>query len=377
MPELSTSTALSGAGTYTSDWFDLSEHEGVMFSAFADVAGTLYAQFSATGTEEAGDSTPSSLTYNVAAGTNEVHRLAKTRTWFRIRYVNGSSAQSSFHIQCFVGLAPLLTSPHSGNVQQDADSIVVRSLPSDIELSSGKFAGHSIVNKFGLNNSVGTALTDIWFTGGVLTQATTAESLELFSSDANDTSAGSGAQKVTVYGLDANWAAQSVEVTMNGTATVAVTGTWRRVNRLRVTQRGTYVTKNAGTITCRVASGGATRLTIPIDATFGGYGSSLVSHYTIPASKTGYLKSMTIDVESAKPVNIYGLFRTNADDTSSPIVGEFYAPLIFRGIAGYEVRVFDNPIKLTEKTDIWFQAYATGATTGFVSVTYQIILVDN
>ena len=126
--ELGTKTLLSGAETWTSSWYDVSLYGEIVFAARADVAGTLYAQFSAFGTEAAADSVPSQLTFDVAAATNEVHRLARTRRFFRLRYVNGASAQASFHIQTFLGSTGPLTSPLNTTITSDADSFITRSV---------------------------------------------------------------------------------------------------------------------------------------------------------------------------------------------------------------------------------------------------------
>ena len=374
---LETATPLAGSGTWTSDWVDVSLYGEIVFACLSSASGTLYAQFSATGSESAGGTPPSTITYSIAAGVNDVHRLVRTRRFFRLRYVNGSTPQTSFHIQTFAGSAGILTSSLSGSVQQDHDAVITRSIPSNIEISAGRFTGHRVEDKFGYYASVGTALTDIWNTGGVRGWGTSAESLEVLSSSTNDTAAGNGARQVTIYGLDANWEEQETVVTLNGTSAVSVATTFIRTHRALVTQRGSYSSANDGTITIRIASGGATRLQIPVDGTAGGLGRSQSSHYTIPAGKTGHAVQFIFDVESTKAVNIIPRIRTNSDDVSAPYAGILDAPVIFSGITSLQPISLPYPYVLPEKTDLWFQAYAIGATTGFVSVAYQVVLVNN
>jgi hypothetical protein len=365
-------TPLSGSATYTSDWYDVRIYPSVMMAVLADQDCTAIFDFSPDGS-----TVESSLSYNVFANLNEVHRLSVTRPYARLRVVNGSSAMSSFSSTFMAGAMPSLEAPRSLSVAQDADALIVRNLPAPLDIALGKYSGWDKVDKFGDYASVGTSLTDIWSTGGVLTYPTSAESLEILSSSANDTSAGSGARIVEVQGLDANWDLQTENVTMNGTSAVSLSNTFIRVFRIRVVSRGTYNAGNAGTITLRVSGGGATRGTIQFNATFGGLGTSQMSHYTVPNGKQALLTRLRATVEAAKPVNVYGLIRTNADDVSAPFLGNRFPPIILRSIQGNIIEEIDYPFLLPGKTDIKAQAFATSATTGFVSVSYQLLLIDD
>jgi hypothetical protein len=126
----------------------------------------------------------------------------------------------------------------------------------------------SAVNKFGYNNDVDTtASEDIWSVGGLYPYATftTAKSLEILSSSAED-GAGTltGTSEITINGLDDNLNNQTEIIEPNGTGVVAVPGTWKAVNRAFINDGATGSAKtNVGTITIRVASGGATVSEIP------------------------------------------------------------------------------------------------------------------
>ncbi len=246
-------------------------------------------------------------------------------------------------------------------------------------LAEGEIAGHSLVNKFGYNGAVTSTLQPV-ATAATYQTPTTAQSLEIVSSDANDTAAGSGAQKVIVEGLDASWNVQTQEVTLNGTTAVAITGTWLRVYRAYVSESGTYATEaagsHAGTLTIRLTGAGATWAQIALGV--GGFplGQTDIGAYTIPAGYTGYMLAKTMNVESDKSPNVVWFRRENADDVTAP----YPAMRLFERHAGVvgqaSIRMPSPHVTLPEKTDIGVLAHvATG--TAAISVEFQILLVAN
>lgn len=86
----------------------------------------------------------------------------------------------------------------------------------------------------------------------VTTQATGGASLEVLSSDVGDTT-----QSVTVYGLDASNAPQTQTVTLNGTSTVAIPGTWN------LETAAVLDAAAAGTVTIRNVAGAVVVFDIP------------------------------------------------------------------------------------------------------------------
>lgn len=236
-----------------------------------------------------------------------------------------------------------------------------------------------VVNKYGSFNGVdNAAVDDIWSPGGAYVWQTAAESLYAVSSSTNDASGGSGAQKITVYGLDADWNLQEETVTMNGTTNVNLTKTFLRVFRARVVQRGTYTGANAGNITIARQSDDTTRAYIRYDSSFGGVGSTEMSHYTVPAGFTAHMTYYEFNIEASKPVDVYATFRTNPSDTfSGNIPGIYATPVTERSVSGELVIYPSRPFQFPEKSDLWVKAKATGATSGLVEVRYQLLLTKN
>lgn len=244
-----------------------------------------------------------------------------------------------------------------------------------LEVEQGNVSGWSHIRKFGKIFGLTTTLTPITGTGLYQTP-TTAQSLEIVSSSANDTSAGSGARTVYVQGLDANFALQSVTATMNGTTPVALSGTWFRVFRIYVVTSGTYgsvsASSHAGTITVRNSGAGVSWGQLALDNSFA-IGQSMIGAYTVPSGYTAYVYPYYMSVESSKIVSAYFFKRENADDVTvpySPIRSEISVELT----GGLNFLDSDMPIGIySAKTDIVWMA-KTAASTANVSVSFDIYL---
>ena len=259
------------------------------------------------------------------------------------------------------------------------------SIPADfyLEVSKGSVPKHSIVNKFGRNGAVGTSLAFISISGQYQSPIA-ATSLEILSGSTNDTSAGTGARKVKVVGLNASWNEITVEVTMNGTTAVALGTQFIRVYRMYVSESGSYATISApshlGKITLRTSGAGATWCvidTIEGTATGFGIGQTQVAGYTIPNGYTGYLLSKTVTVESAKPASIYFFKRENADDVTTPYTCVMRLFEQNDGIAHPFNVNLKAPLQVfPAKTDVGFFA-KVGTGTASVSTEFQLLLVQN
>jgi hypothetical protein len=245
-----------------------------------------------------------------------------------------------------------------------------------LELVEGNIDGMRVIHKFGTNPTVGTTSEDVWMPGGALTWLTVAATIEAISDDANDTAAGTGAQILTIEGLDASFNEISETITMNGlAATTATSNSYIRVNQVYVTQVGTYHGTNLGTITIRVSGAGATQAEIGLENGLG-TGQTFKTHYTVPAGFTGYLGHFAIYTDTSKILNIQLRQYENADDIAAPFTGASRTQLNLNNVAGGYNFVDDVPLTFPEKTDIWFQGY-TGTGTSSVNIDYEIILVAN
>ena len=259
------------------------------------------------------------------------------------------------------------------------------SIPADfyLEVVKGNVAGHSIINKFGRNGVVGTTLSHISITGQYQTPQT-AQSLEILSSNANDTAAGSGGRKVLVEGLDSNFDIQTEIVTLNGLTPVALTNQFMRVYRMYMYESGSYVTistpSHLGQITLRGVGAGANWVridTVEGTATGFGIGQSQIGSYTIPRGYTAYLLSKTFSVEAAKPTSIYFFKREQSNDVVAPYSGIMRLFEENDGIQDAFHIVGRAPIQtIPEMSEVGFFA-KVGTGTASVSVEFQLLLIAN
>ena len=237
-----------------------------------------------------------------------------------------------------------------------------------LAVSKGDFTGYTKVSKFGRNPNVKSAdYETIWDGSNFYPWPTAAETLNVTSSDTNDTSAGTGARTVEIEGLDTNWAVQTETVSMNGTANVTTTSSFLRVYRARVVTAGS-TGANAGTITMTNTTSSNVIGQISVDNS--GFGQSLMACYTIPAGKTGYI--ISLNASSSKD-NEHTFRLLARDNTVTDAAWNTKELMNARG--GFNEFKKYGINKYTEKTDLDFQAIASAASAA--SGGFELILIDN
>jgi len=229
-----------------------------------------------------------------------------------------------------------------------------------LAIARGLSEGHSHINKFGYNTSVGSSyevVSDL----GTNNLPSTAAVVSVVSGDAADDDGSTGAEKVEIQGLDANYAFQTEVVTMNGTTAVTTTNTFIRVFRMRVTQAGSGGI-NAGAITASISSSDVARIAA-------GNGQTLMAVYTVPAGKTAYLVKFQGSISKNQEGNFQLRSKPSGSDVSWNVKGLWGT---FASSITYDYAV---PLSFTEKTDIQVRSKA-GATSEMGAI-FDIILVDN
>ncbi len=226
-------------------------------------------------------------------------------------------------------------------------------------LAEGDIPNHTPYAKLGYNDDVGATEEDIWTQGGVYPWMASASALEVVSSSANDTLAGTGVQKVRVGYLDGDYSSQSEVISLNGTTPVPLTDTTiLRVNSLRVTQVGTGGVA-AGLITCRLVGGAAT----VYRSIVAGYTRGRGLTYTVPLGKTLYITSIAVSsgyTVAGKVVRWTG--RAQVDDTAPTVKVNFFLPwfeIITQDSAFY--RQFEMPVVIPATADLKVSAVSAGA----------------
>lgn len=377
----STISTLAGGASFNAagtgeqnDWPDV----GV--SCYADVAGTLYFDFSVNGTDWR---TFPTAGFVVSAGIHEFHIARKLGRYFRARYVNGSSAQSTFQLFTYYGKFGQAIAPMNQPQGLDADATVTVSPFTWLQYARGKFTGVSNVKKFGRNAAVGTSFVPVALGGIYRTpQAASATTLRIKAGgNANDTAAGSGARQITIVGLDENFESATETLTTAGAlASSSTTTTFTRVFRAYVSQSGTYATaaagSHAGDIVIENSAG--TEDWFTIDSTSFPKSQTEIGAYTIPANTTGYVKLRDVSIDSGKTVDLIFFSRTDCDQSAAPY-SAMRAQFVVSGITGGSVETFgsvDIPFgPYVGPTDIGFMAKVSTGTAS-VSVEFEIFIVS-
>jgi hypothetical protein len=154
------------------------------------------------------------------------------------------------------------------------------------QVTKGAVLKHKLVHKFGMNPDIDTAsgYETIWGGGGDYTGfSAAAQTVDVSSSSTADTSAGTGAQTIKVFGLDGSYNEVSEEITMNGTTAVTSSNSYLRLNRVKVLTAGSGG-ENAGIITVGQTTSGDVFAAVPI-----GYNQTMICVYTVPNGYKAYV----------------------------------------------------------------------------------------
>ena len=243
--------SLGADGVFLSPWTDSDGWNSIEVFVTTDAIsafGGIEIEF----TDDVQDATPTvraTKTYNFSeqdiVDGFKVIRVPTILDGYRVRYTNGSTAQSNLYIE-----SALRT--NAENIRfNDGGALLVSDFKT--EVAQEKVSNYSINTKFGRNpdSDTGTTPETIWNLGGVYNGYPSAASIvEINSSSGNDTSAGTGARTLTVKGLDSDFNPIEETVTLNGTTRVNTVNSYIRLFRAYIESAGSGGT-NAGDINVR------------------------------------------------------------------------------------------------------------------------------
>ncbi len=242
-----------------------------------------------------------------------------------------------------------------------------------LRIAMGLVSGMSAHHQFGHNEALTAAggYEDIWSIGGTYTgfDATAAEIVTVVSDNTADTSAGTGARTIQVYGLDASWAEQNETVTMNGTTMVDTVGSYIRLDKMIVLTAGSGV--NAAGVIVAAQKVTTANIFCEINADDN---ESMAAVYTIPAAKTAYISGFYASLANNQSGNatIRGRARPNGGVFNLKMEVE----LIGDG-ASYVHHVYKYPRgPFAAKTDMKMSVDASANNMG-VDAGFDVILVDD
>lgn len=360
----STTTSLANNATFTGTW-ELDNEPDVLVTVRTDQSGILYMEFSPDGIN-----TDSSLSFAITGSLIEIHKLIKGFRYYRTRFTNNSgSSQTYLRLQtCFGAYGPI-TSPLNLSAQQDADAVITKGISDELSMRLGLLTGYSCDIKYGHNTDVDTVTVpeDIWDGGGTYTGfPASAETIDVSSSSANDTSAGTGARSLRLFGFDSNYNAIQEDVTLNGITKVTTAKQFLRMYRSYILTAGSG-TVNAGDITIQHTSTTANIFSVMPS----GYGQSQICAYTIPAGYTGYLRNFFASMgDNTANTAVMTIWTKN-----SGVVRQMRP--FFISTAFQNFQYIYGGIPLNEKTDIAIRCLSVQNSNANISASFDLVLVKN
>jgi hypothetical protein len=208
------------------------------------------------------------------------------------------------------------------------------------EVAVGNVLNHSNVNKFGRNADVDSAaVEDIWDGGGTWSAPTVTQVYTFTSDSANDTSDGTGARTMQIYGLDSNGNLADETITLAGTFPATATTQYQMIHRMIILTAGSGGV-NAGTIIANANTDGT--VTAQINPS---NNQTLMAIYKVPTGYQGcildYYSSLNKAVGATATANVIIKAKPNGQvyqtkqilglvkDGSSTIQHSYVAPKCF------------------------------------------------
>ena len=230
----------------------------------------------------------------------------------------------------------------------------------DLNIAAGITTQLANVHKFGAVVTTSATYDTVWSFGGAYTFPSSAGIITVISTSNKDAPGQTGALTVRLEGLDANYNEVEEDFTLNGTVGVAGTVEFLRTHRAYVLT-GNNDNNNIGNInfthsvgvTCQIAAG---------------MGQSQVAFYTIPAGKSGYLRSFAATMNKNQE-NTVRLFQKKPDG------GVFRLASELNLYNSNMHTTFSIPLYFTEKTDLEVRTYTGSNAT--VSSMFDLLIVDN
>lgn len=237
-----------------------------------------------------------------------------------------------------------------------------------LEIARGNVLGASIVHKFGRVSSINSnAAEDIWDWGGSYNFPTAACIVDIESSSSSDGAGNGGARTLQIYGLDVDFVEQNETLTLAGADIVSSSNLYMRLHRMVIRTAGS-MGEAVGNIVATHT--GTTSAVAQITA---GFNQTLMTIYTVPASRTGYLYQWKASIERS------GIAQNRSGDVKLMLrpTGEVFQTKDTIGLFNNaDTKEFKIPMKVDAKTDIRTNASATTINTAFSS-SFEMLLLDN
>jgi len=244
--------------------------------------------------------------------------------------------------------------------------------PFELQVARGQISYHKTIFKFGFNPDIDDSLETVWAQGGLYSHPSSASTMTVSSSSTADTSAGTGARTVEIFGLDADYNEVSETITLNGQTAVTTTNTYLRMNRAIVRSAGSgeqnagVIYVGTGTVTAGVPANKYATIAV-------GDNQTVMCVWTVPAGYTAYLTQTDVTVATTQN-NKY----CTTSIVARPYEEVFQVKDKFVKAEGVHSQIYTFPLKFTEKTDIEVRAIgdSSGANIA-ISAGLDIVYIKN
>lgn len=237
-----------------------------------------------------------------------------------------------------------------------------------LEVVRGNIPGHRSALITGFSDVVGATETTLMPFNVIYQFPTSASIIQVASTSANDTSAGTGARTIQIFGLDANYVEINEVITLNGQTPVSSVNQFLRVNVSVITTAGSSGV-NAGTVYVGTGTFTVGVPAVKLDIVSPGKNYTQVGVYTVPANHTLVILQSSISVGSGKDVIV--------DFAVRPFGGLMQKRRSIVLFQASEVRLLSIGAYGPEKIDLDIRALSSSATNGNVYCTLDGILVNN
>lgn len=355
----SSSTPINDGASFVGTWEDAVKYDSLVIALETDQNGYFEVEFSANGSDVDELHTKYFRTDRI----NLSHRFVISRQFFRVKFHNDSGTnQTYFRMQVKFGQISPLSVCGDAQVAQTMEALNVRPTDFTTEVALGKREGYSSWALVGTNADVDTGTIEIVasFGGAFNQKLASAETLDVVSSDANDTnSSGTGARQIKIYGVDANWNQLEETVSLNGVTPVTTSGSFFGVNEVKVVSSGTGLT-NAGTISITATTSGNTMAEVPA-----GKGASQQCLFYVPRKHNFLIHWLR--VEAVKPSGSDPIVNTylNSHDTVTNTTIERNHDEFNTVEQNIVDLPLPEPIVISEKNIVWLAADTDANNTKF------------
>jgi len=240
----------------------------------------------------------------------------------------------------------------------------------DLAIARGHTQGYRALYKFGYNPDVDGTEETVWADGGNYVWLDNAVTVYVSSSSANDTDGGTGANTITIQGLDEDYNEIEESVTLNGQTQVATQLSYLRVYRAFVTLAGSSGT-SGGTIYLG-SSGASGGVPNTVYANLGLGNQTQIAAYTVPAGYTLYLDDINFTAGISQAGKVATCSFVSRDQGSNVFRTRFINVLQSNQL----ITKFEYPQPFAEKTDLECRV-VTDSSNNAIGASFQGVLIKN